>query len=416
MMTTCEQLRRHLYPYTLRHLLEGSCPIGDSCRLARHAMAHVPELTGVCVIRVLSALTGELILEALVDEADLVSTPNFRDDLRRYIQAKTGISSFRQQLLLEDKIIPDACSWESLGRPQEIRVTFQQTTEDFGDELLVAAEMGYTKRVQEILESFQNPDCVSPDEAKESAVFKACKRGHLEVLELLLRAGADLTHPASDGKTPLLIAAEHGQLALVRRLVEAGAHTDLDKETQRGHTPLIMAILNGHLHIIHYLIEARADKEKAFKDNDPPLLLAVDGAPAGGRQEAIRCLLDAGANMERMNSRGMFPLLMAAHEGQVDIVCQLLEAQANVNQTGSDGLTALLAAVAEGHVDVLKCLLKARANPCTPLNNGSTPWSIANSVKYDRRHREIEACVNHTEILQCLRKAGAQEFELVEQS
>ena len=63
-------------------------------------MAHVPELTGVCVIRVLSALTGELILEALVDEADLVSTPNFRDDLRRYIQAKTGISSFRQQLLV----------------------------------------------------------------------------------------------------------------------------------------------------------------------------------------------------------------------------------------------------------------------------------------------------------------------------
>ena len=371
-------------------------------------MANVPELTGVCAIRVLSAVTGELILEALVDEADLISTPNFRDDLRRYIQAKTGISSFRQQLLLEDKIIPEACSWESLGRPQEIRVTFQQTTEDFGDELLVAAEMGYTKRVQQILESFQNPDCVSPDEAKESAVFKACKRGHLEALELLLRAGADLTHPASDGKTPLLIAAEHGQLALVRRLVEAGAHTDLDKETQRGHTPLIMAILNGHLAITRYLIEARADKEKAFKDNDPPLLLAVDGAPAGGRQEAIRCLLDAGANMERMNSRGMFPLLMAAHEGQVDIVCQLLEAEANVNQTGSDGLTALLAAVAEGHVDVLKCLLKARANPCTPLKNGSTPWSIANSMKYHRR-REMEACVNHAEILQCLRNAGAQD-------
>ena len=95
-MSTYADICTLTLPYTLRHLLEGSCPTGDSCRLARHAMAHVPELTGVCVIRVLSALTGELILEALVDEADLVSTPNFRDDLRRYIQAKTGISSFRQ--------------------------------------------------------------------------------------------------------------------------------------------------------------------------------------------------------------------------------------------------------------------------------------------------------------------------------
>ena len=170
-----------------------------------------------------------------------------------------------------------------------------------------------------------------------------------------------------------------------------------------------MAILNGHLDIIHYLIEARADKEKAFiSHDDTPLLLAVDCAPEGGRPEVIRCLLDAGADMERMNSRGMFPLLMAAHEGMYDIVCQLLEARANVNQSGSDGLTAVLAAVAEGHVDILKRLLQARANPRTRLNNGSTPWSIATSMSFDRRHREIEAVDNrHAEILQCLRDAGA---------
>ena len=374
-------------------------------------MTHVPELTGVCAIRVLSALTGELILEARVDEADLVSTPNFRDDLRGYIQAQTGIPSFRQQLLLEDKIIPEACSWESLGRPQEIRVTFQQTIEDFSDELLGAAEMGYTKKVQDVLERFQNPDCIDRDDVGESAVFKASKRGHLEVLELLLRAKANVNLAAKDGKTPLLVAAEMGQLSVVRRLIEASndGADDLDKATFRGHTPLIMAILNGHLDIIHYLIEARADKEKAFRHDDSPLLLAVDGAPVGGRQEVIRCLLDAGANMESMNSRGMFPLLMAAHEGQFDTVCQLLEARANVNHTGSDGLTAVLAAVAEGHVDILKRLLKARANPCTPLKNGSTPWSIATSMSYDRRHREIEACDNrHAEIIQCLRNAGAE--------
>ena len=100
---------------------------------------------------------------------------------------------------------------------------------------------------------------------------------------------------------------------------------------------------------------------------------------------------------------------MAAHEGRLDIVDQLLEARANVNQKGSDGLTAVLAAVAEGHVDILKRLLKARANPSTPLKNGSTPLSIASSMSFERRHREIEACDNrHFEIIQCLRNAGAK--------
>ena len=76
-----------------------------------------------------------------------------------------------------------------------------------------------------MLERFQNPDCKTA--AGETAIMKASKRGDLDILELLLRAGADVNHTAENGSTPLLVAAEHGQLVVVRRLVGAGADSDL---------------------------------------------------------------------------------------------------------------------------------------------------------------------------------------------
>ena len=114
-------------------------------------------------------------------------------------------------------------------------MTFQQSNQDFSAELLAAADMGYSKRVQDVLERFQNSDC--SNERGESAIWKACKRGHLEILELLLRAGADVNQASKDGSTPLLVAAQHGQLVMLRRLMEVGAGADLNKATFRGHTP-----------------------------------------------------------------------------------------------------------------------------------------------------------------------------------
>jgi ankyrin repeat protein len=71
---------------------------------------------------------------------------------------------------------------------------------------------------------------------------------------LLIEAGADINKADDDGVTPLYIAAELGQEAIVRALIEAGA--DVNKATDNGWTPLSIAAQEGHTAIVQILNDA----------------------------------------------------------------------------------------------------------------------------------------------------------------
>ena len=70
-------------------------------------------------------------------------------------------------------------------------------------------------------------------------MFIASLEGHLEVVRLLIEAGADKDKANDDGTTPLYVASINGHLEVVRLLVEKGA--DKDKANNRGVTPLQIA-------------------------------------------------------------------------------------------------------------------------------------------------------------------------------
>lgn len=67
----------------------------------------------------------------------------------------------------------------------------------------------------------------------------------LEVAGMLLRAGADPNAVDGNGQTPLMLAAEHGDLAMVRWLLEHGA--DPSKQDHLGETALTCA--DGYTHL-----------------------------------------------------------------------------------------------------------------------------------------------------------------------
>ena len=54
--------------------------------------------------------------------------------------------------------------------------------------------------------------------------------------------------------------------------------------------------------------------------------------------------------------------MLAAEQGQSDVVKVLLDAGANVNKLTSDGMTALMLAVTSRMVEVVELLLKANAD------------------------------------------------------
>ncbi|KAL3313388.1 hypothetical protein Ciccas_008013 [Cichlidogyrus casuarinus] len=71
---------------------------------------------------------------------------------------------------------------------------------------------------------------------RETAFDVACKKGHLAVLQLLVRAGANVGHHAARKRPPLLHAALNGQAEVCRFLLDAGAdivvRTDKNTEAQ----------------------------------------------------------------------------------------------------------------------------------------------------------------------------------------
>ena len=60
-----------------------------------------------------------------------------------------------------------------------------------------------------------------------TALILAAQSGHVEVVRLLLEAGADKDVADDDGATALMEAAYRGHVEVVRLLLEAGADKDM---------------------------------------------------------------------------------------------------------------------------------------------------------------------------------------------
>jgi len=84
---------------------------------------------------------------------------------------------------------------------------------------------------------------------------------------------------------------------------------------------------------------------------------------AGGHEEVVRVLLDAGANVEDHNENGHTPLMEAASAGHVQVAKILLEHGAGINTHSNEFKeSALTLACYKGHLEMVRFLLEAGAD------------------------------------------------------
>jgi ankyrin repeat protein len=89
-------------------------------------------------------------------------------------------------------------------------------------------------------------------------IHLAAQQGHSEVIQVLLRAGADVNTPHVKVRaTPLQYAATHGHVDAMRTLLAAGAR--VDPVDSQGRTPLMWAAREGHRQIVQELLKHGAD-------------------------------------------------------------------------------------------------------------------------------------------------------------
>lgn len=191
---------------------------------------------------------------------------------------------------------------------------------------------------------------------RDGSIHHAVAKGHVGVVEQLLKAGADVHAADYNGLTTLHYAAREGHLNIVEQLLEAGA--DVHAEDNSRWTALHCAAGTGHPNIVGRLLEAGADVHA----EDHNGLTTLHHAASGGHPNVVEKLLEAGANVYAANICQWTALHYAAHECHPDVAERLLKAGADVHAVDEDRLTALHYAAREGHPDVAGRLLKAGAD------------------------------------------------------
>lgn len=160
----------------------------------------------------------------------------------------------------------------------------------------------------------------------EAPVADAAMRGDVEAVRGLLQRGSDPDAAQGDGMTALHWAAELGNEALARVLVDAGA--SLEPTTRLGaYRPLHLAARNGHAGVLRVLLEGGASPSVTTSTGDvTPLHFAATAASP----DAAAVLLEHGADPDAREARwGQTPLMFAAAATRAEVVGVLLEHGAN---------------------------------------------------------------------------------------
>ncbi len=140
---------------------------------------------------------------------------------------------------------------------------------------------------------------LATDEHQNAAVHIAAEAGNLEILRHVADRGAPLDCRNWINQTPLSLAAWHGHLQVVKYLCEHGATThgpDLNT------APLSTAAAAGHLEIVTYLIEQRHVPLNALERpfGATPLFVAARFL----RLDVVRYLMGKGADPNIPTARG----------------------------------------------------------------------------------------------------------------
>ncbi|KAM8737599.1 kinase D-interacting substrate of 220 kDa B isoform 2-T3 [Acanthopagrus schlegelii] len=230
--------------------------------------------------------------------------------------------------------------------------------------LMVAAEQGSLEIVQELIRRGANVNLDDVD--CWTALISAAKEGHIDVVRELLENKANLEHRDMGGWTAVMWAAYKGRTDVAQLLLEKGANPNITG--QYSVYPIIWAAGRGHAEIVHLLLQHGAKVNCSDKYGTTPLIWAA----RKGHYESVMHLLANGADVDQEGANSMTALIVAVKGGYTEVVKELLKRNPNVNMTDKDGNTALAIAAKEGHTEIVQDLLDAGTYVNIPDRSGET--------------------------------------------
>ncbi|XP_020914387.1 serine/threonine-protein phosphatase 6 regulatory ankyrin repeat subunit C [Exaiptasia diaphana] len=235
--------------------------------------------------------------------------------------------------------------------------------------LVWAVKRGHDEMVDTLIKEGADKNC--KDKFQNTPLIHACKNSKEVIAEYLIDVGVDVNVVNDDGKTALMFAAEMENDKIFHMLTKAGA--DINVKDKSKISTLMYAVKNIKEKPAEIFINAGADVNVVDEQGRTPLTWAT----IYGMEKIVLCLINAGADVNVKDKSKMSPLMHAVHtinEKQAEI---LINAGAEVNVFDVLGETPLILATIYGMEKTVISLIRAGADVNVQSRNQRTPLMLA---------------------------------------
>jgi ankyrin repeat protein len=257
--------------------------------------------------------------------------------------------------------------------------------------ILEAAEAGQFERLQKLLSEHQSLVDAQDSETGDTPLIAAARRGHREVVDLLLSYGADVTLENDSCDSVLDVAGDDlrrhilksithedrsmtnakallqsawlGDAVSVKKCLSGSHYLDVNSSNKDGLTPLLLVTKDVSLFsevqnameteynpvdvLEQLLANHDADVNQSDKFGRSPLHMIASAGPSIHATKMVSLLLQNGSTADGQSSSSLSPLHMASSRGHMTVIVALVEeGGADVNlQAEGTGDTPLILSV-----------------------------------------------------------------------
>jgi len=255
--------------------------------------------------------------------------------------------------------------------------------------------------------SLQGSTAASSTAPKPSALIRAAKDGNVDLVEELIAAGCSLETRGMWENTPLLAACSYGHSNCALKLIDLRA--DCTARNEHGATPLHYAAVEGSFEAVRALLNTSRIGTDACKQlvncgeakvYNRHLDAYAQRTPLGSAAESgflsvVELLLDAGADVESVDSEGRSTLWLACRQARTAVAKGLLQRKADASMKDKQGTSVLGAAMVLCSEDLVLELL---AQGVGDVND--TAGSPLREAVRGGHHRLVETLITHGAKLQ----------------